>query len=72
MFSNLFYPFNVCPGAAVVVIVWYLELQRLSIATLKVASSNPDHGQVYSIHYVIKFVSHLWQVFSWYPGFLHQ
>ena len=31
--------------------------------TTKVVSSNPDHGEVYSIqHYVIKFVSDLRQV----------
>jgi hypothetical protein len=29
----------------------------------KVMSSNPAHGEVYSIqHYVIKFISALWQV----------
>jgi len=34
----------------------------------KVVSSNPVHAEVYSIqHYVIKFVSNLWQV----SGFLH-
>ena len=27
----------------------------------KVVSSNPTHGKVYSIHYMIKFVSDLWQ-----------
>ena len=53
-------------GAIVVVIIWYLDIQlsvqSVSIAT-KVVSSNPDHGEVYSIqHYVIKFVSYLWQV----------
>ena len=31
--------------------------------TTKVVSSNPVHGEVYSIqHYVIKFLSDLWQV----------
>ena len=31
--------------------------------TNKIVSSNPAHGEVYSVqHYVIKFVSHLWQV----------
>jgi len=31
--------------------------------TTKFVSSNPAHGEVYSIqHYVIKFVSNLWQV----------
>jgi hypothetical protein len=44
--------------------------------TTKVVSSNPAHGEGYSIqHYVIKFVSVLWyrsMVFSRYSGFLHQ
>ena len=53
-------------GANVVVIVWYLDLQ-LSIQSVSitsdVVSSNPAHGEVYSIqHYVIKFVSDLRQV----------
>ena len=31
--------------------------------TAKVVSSNPTHGEMYSIqHYVIKFVSYVWQV----------
>jgi hypothetical protein len=31
--------------------------------TTKVVSSNPIHGEVYSIqHYVIKFVNDFWQV----------
>jgi hypothetical protein len=35
--------------------------------TTKVVSLNPTHGKVYSMqHYVIKFVSDLWQV----SGFL--
>jgi len=41
----------------------------------KVVSSNPAHGEVYSIqHYVIKFVCDLGRsvVFSRYSGFLHQ
>ena len=35
---------------------------------------NPAHGEVYSVHHVIKFVSDLRQVdgFSSYSGFLHQ
>ena len=46
-----------------VVIVWCLDLQlhvkSVSITT-KVVSSNPVHGEVYSIqHFVIKFVSDL-------------
>ena len=43
--------------------------------TTKVASSNPVHGEVYSIqHYVMKFDSDLRQVvvLSEYYGFLHQ
>ena len=51
------------PGAAMVVIVWYLDLQlRVQSVpiTTKVVSSNPVHSEVYSIqHYVIKFVSDL-------------
>jgi hypothetical protein len=47
----------------VVVIVWYLDLQipvqSVSITT-KIVSSNPAHGEMYSIqHYVIKFVGDL-------------
>jgi len=42
----------------------------------KVVSSNPVHGEVYSVqHYVIKFVSdlrHKLVVFSGYSGILHQ
>ena len=45
-----------------------LPVQSVPITT-KVVSSNPVHGEVYSIqHYVIKFVSDLRQV----GGFLHQ
>jgi hypothetical protein len=49
-----------------VMVVWKLDLQlamqSVPIAT-KVVSSNPIHGEVYSIqHYVIKFVSNLRQV----------
>jgi len=51
----------------VVVIVWQLDLQlpvqSVPIIT-KVVSSNPIHDEVYSIHYVIKFVSDLRQVCS--------
>ena len=49
-----------------VVIVWYLDLQlpvQSMHITTNVASSNPVHGEVYSIqHYVIKFDSDLRQV----------
>jgi hypothetical protein len=54
----LFFPNN--PRAVVVVIV--LPIKSMSIGT-NVVSSNPAHGELYSIqHYVIKFVSDLWQV----------
>jgi hypothetical protein len=50
----------------VVVIVWYFDLQlpvQSMHITTKVVSSNPVHGEVYSIqHYVIKFDSDLRQV----------
>jgi hypothetical protein len=36
-------------------------MQSVPITT-KVVNSNPGHGEVYSIHYVIKFVSDLPQV----------
>jgi len=49
-----------------VMILWYLDLQlRVQSVpfTTKVVSSNPAHGDVYSIqHYAIKFVSDLRQV----------
>ena len=49
-----------------VVIVWQLDLQlpvQSVPITTKVVSSNPVHGEVYSIqHYVIQFVSDLQQV----------
>ena len=45
------------------VIVWGLDIQlpvQSVHITTKVVSSNPVHGEVYSIqHYVIKFVRHL-------------
>jgi hypothetical protein len=57
-------------------IVWYLDL-RLPVQsvpiTTEVVSLNPAHGEVYSIqHYVIEFVSDLWQVggFLWVPPVL--
>jgi len=58
-----------------VVIVWYMDLQRpvQSVPiTNEVVSSNPVHGEVYSIqHYVIKICNRS-VVFSRYSGFLHQ
>jgi len=66
-------------GVAVVVITWLLDLQlpmqSVSITT-NVASSNPAHGEVYSMqHYVMKFVRQICGrsvIFSEYIGFLHQ
>jgi len=53
-----------------VMIVWYLDFQppvQLVSITTNVMSSNPVHGELYSIqHYVKKFVSDLRQV----SGFL--
>ena len=49
-----------------VVIVWLLDLQlpmQSVPITTKVMTSNPAHGEVYSIqHYVIRFVSDLLQI----------
>jgi len=56
------------PVGVVVVIVWYMDLQlhvrmRSVLITTKVLSSNPSHGEVYTIQqYVLKFVSELRQV----------
>ena len=43
---------------------WVLQLPMQSVPiTIKVVSSNPAHGEVYSLqHYVINFVRDLWQV----------
>jgi hypothetical protein len=53
-------------GAVIVVTVWLLDIQlhvQSVPITIKVVSSNPVHGKVYSIrHYVIKFVIDLRQV----------
>ena len=53
-------------GAVVFLIIWYLDLQlpvQSVPITTNILSLNPVHGEVYSIqHYVIKFVSDLWQV----------
>ena len=53
-------------GNVVVVIVWYLDLQlhvELVAITTNVVSSNPSHGEVYSMqHYVMNFVNDLRQV----------
>ena len=51
------------PGAVLVIIVWQLDLQlpvQSVPITTKVVSSNPLHGEVYSVqHYVMKFISDL-------------
>ena len=60
-------------GTVVVVIVWYNYL--CNPCHNKVVSSNLAHGEVYSIHhYIITFVSDLWQsvVFSVFSAFLYQ
>jgi len=61
----LIYSFNNNTGSIMVVIVWELDLQ-LPVQSVPIptkVSSNPIHGEVYSIqHYVIKFVSDLLQV----------
>ena len=45
---------------------------RMMPITTNVVSSNPAHGEVYSIqHYVIKIVSSA-EVFFGFSGFLHQ
>jgi len=55
----------------------YVDLQlpvQLVPITTKVVSSNPAHGDVYSVqHYVIKLVSDMWQVGGFLPvlSFLH-
>ena len=55
----------------VVVIAWLLHLQlpiQSVPITTKVASSNPAHGEMYSIqHYVIKFVNDVRQVGDFLP-----
>jgi hypothetical protein len=54
---------------------WHLSLAKDGLvyrsATRRIPSTsfNPVHGEVYSIqHYVIKFVSDLWQVGGFSPG----
>ena len=65
-------------GAAMVVILWQLDLQlpvQSVPITNKAVNVIPTHGEMYLIqHYVIKFVSDLQQVcgYLWYSGFLHQ
>jgi hypothetical protein len=52
--------------------VTFLHMQSVHIST-NIVSSKPAHGEVYSIqHYLIKFVSDLWQVgvFCGYSGLL--
>ena len=53
------YLFWDCRGRDLIVVVFTTTVQSVPITT-KCASSNPVHGEVYSIqHYVIKFVSDL-------------
>ena len=65
------YDNNVYSHLWAVMVVWELDLLlsvQLVPITTKVVSSNPAHGEVYSIqHYAIKFVSDLRQVggFLW-------
>jgi hypothetical protein len=58
-------------ASGAILVVWYLDLQLPVQAvpiTTKVVSLNPVHGEVYSIqHYVIKFVSDMWQVKFFFP-----
>ena len=57
----------------VVVIAWWLDLHlsvKIVPITTEVVSSNPAQGEVHSIqHYVIKFVSDLPQVMSFFRVF---
>ena len=56
------------------VVCLQLHVQSVPITTIAV-SSNPAHGEVYSIqHFVIMFVSDLQQVcgFLWVLRFIHQ
>jgi hypothetical protein len=50
----------------VVIIIWQLDLQlpvQLVPITTNIVSSNPVHCEVYSMHhYMIKYVSDLWQI----------
>ena len=69
MSGSYFYLYKLCGGGGggvVVVIVWKLDYQlpvQSGPITTNFVSSNPVHGDVYSIqHYVIKFVSDLRQL----------
>ena len=54
-------------------VVGFTTTCTISAITIKVGSSNPVHGEVYSIqHYVIQFVSDRSVVFCRYFGCLHQ
>ena len=58
--------YEVKEGDVMVMIIWYLDLQlpmQSVPITTNVVSSNPAHGEVYSIqHHVIKIVDDLRQV----------
>ena len=52
-------------------IAWWFDLQlpvQLVSITTKAVSSNSTHGEVYQIHYVIKFVLDLRQVHGFFSG----
>jgi hypothetical protein len=66
-FSQTSYIFLSLEGIDVILIVWLLDVQfpMQAVPITNVVSSNPAHGEVYSIqHYVIKFVNDLPQVSS--------
>jgi hypothetical protein len=54
--------------AIVVMIIWYLDLQlpmQSVPITTNIVSLNQTYGEVHSMqHYVIKFVSDLWQAYG--------
>ena len=57
----------------VILIVGFITTYAISAYHHKHYEFESRSGEVYSIqHYVLKFISALRQVFSWYPGFLHQ
>ena len=72
LFHLVLYFFSPNWGTFMVVIIWKLDWQlpvQSGPITTKDASSNPVHGEVYSIqHYVIKFVSDLPMVGFFSPG----
>jgi hypothetical protein len=60
--TKIWYSVDRCHGRDCMVVDLQLPMQSVPITT-KAVSSDPVNGEVYSIqHYVIKFVSDLWQV----------